>query len=312
MGKQPQSAAPKLSEEIVLMRQASQRLSRLSISEVMQELGNNHRCLYCGQIKEPYKALGLGGSMWRWPDRHGCEYERLALEEERLHTEEIERERIAQEREAVLRRAGLTGKLVGYTFDQFVARNDWPSAGTVRYQVERYADSVASGHCGRPWLILHGGFGMGKSHLAGAVLHKLIGAGWGDCYFRVWPDYVSRLSASWDARRLDRDLDDEFGAECEADIVNELKRGRVVVIDDIDKRQPYQWTREALFTVLNHRYNAEQPTILTFNYGLADLDPEARGVLALIPFIGQAILERIIESAFAVIGFDGPSYRLKS
>ena len=201
-----------------------------------------------------------------------------------------------------LRYAGLDGLLADYTFDSFMARPDWPVTTDIRSRVESYVDMVIhADFCNRPWLILHGRFGTGKSHLAGAVIRKAVDSGLSNCFFRVWPRYLARLQASWDRRK--EALDDDFDAESESDIVAELTRGRIVVIDDLDKRSSSEWAQGVLFDVLNTRYNGRMPTVLTFNH---DLDSQA-----IIDYVGGALLDRIAEHAFDVIEFSGPSYRLR-
>lgn len=161
------------------------------------------------------------------------------------------------------------------------------------------------------WLILYGQYGNGKSHLAAAVIREALAHGWTTpstgsgrgCYFRVWTEYLKRLQASWKPRP------DDLEAEAEADIVAELQDGRLVVIDDLDKKDPTVWTRGVLYGVLNYRYNAELPTILTFNFGPDDADPRAPGRLALEEYLGRASLDRLIGAACDVIEFGGPSFR---
>ena len=82
-------------------------------------------------------------------------------------------------------------------------------------------------------------------------------------------------------------------------------------IDDLDKKDPGRsgWAREELYTVLNHRYNAQLPTILTFNYAPVEADPNAPGRLRLERYLGRALVDRVIGAAFDVVAFDGPSYR---
>lgn len=237
-----------------------------------------------------------------WPERHGCEQEREADARRAVAAEAAEHEARRVARLRAIERAGLVGWLGAATFETYRPRTDWGRAVECLGDVRGYAYALLNGALTRPWLILYGSFGTGKSHLAAALVRHALEAGWRDCYFRVWTDYLRRLQASW-RRRDDED------AESEADIVAELQHGRLVVIDDLDKRRPTDWTREVLFSVINHRYNAGLPTVLTFNYGPEDADPQAPGRMALEEYLGGAVLDRLIQSAFAVVDFDGPSYR---
>lgn len=236
---------------------------------------------------------------------------------------------------ARLKLAGLRGRLQDATFTTFSQRHDWPDAEAIRARVWAYTEKLLGGelerqHSPRPipalagseaetaaamlgwlnnnrpvknWLILYGDYGTGKSHLAAAIIREAIDRGFTNCYFRGWVHYLQRLQWSWSRDEGDRE------AEKEADIVRELQQGQIVVIDDLDKRTPSEWVRSSLYSVLHYRYEADLPTILTFNYGPDDADPKARGRLALEAYLGRAVLDRLIESAYDVIEFAGPSYR---
>jgi len=280
------------------------RISSLSPEQLARERGAI--CPHCLRLLIPqrreYTVFDESRSILVWPDRCGCPGEREAKARDE---EYIFNQQVAQAREKYLERlryAGLDGLLADYTFDSFIERLDWPVTADIRSRVESFADMVIhADFCNRPWLILHGRIGTGKSHLAGAVIRKSVDSGLINCFFRVWPRYLARLQASWDRRK--KELNDDFEAESESDIVAELTRGRIVVIDDLDKRSSSEWARGVLFDVLNTRYNGRMPTILTFNH---DLDSRV-----LLDYVGGALLDRIAEHAFDVIEFSGTSYRLR-
>lgn len=258
-------------------------------------------CQHCGQLMppatflpDPWRRPGRG--MWLAPTHHGCETERVAIE----RAARIERQaRDAEERrrwEARLERAGLTGRWATATFATFESRADWPRATDVRAMVAGYVDAVLAG-TDRYWLILVGNYGVGKSHLAAACVRHALDAR-RRAHFCVWPEYLRRLKLSWAEESLER----------EADVLSEMEQGWLVALDDLDKQRPTEWARETLFSFLNARYNAQLPTIITLNTGLADRDPAAPGRLALEAILGNAILDRIAEMS-TVVECDGPSYR---
>jgi DNA replication protein DnaC len=287
-------------QEVEQMRRESDRVSRLSKDALLNERGR--LCPHCQTPLEPRLStfyLGRHGvrQMWVWPHRHGCQQEQAAVALDGA----IDRQnRMAKEQadyQRSLERAGLIGLLGGYRFDEFSDRKDWPDSAKIRARVRVYANAVEQGTLdGKPWLILHGAYGTGKSHLAGAVVRQMIDSGRRECYFRVWGRYLKRLQASWDKRRQSND-----DYESDFEIVAELTRGFVVAIDDLDKQPPSDWTRSVLFDVINTRYNSLSPTVLTFNHGLEDG--------ALQDYIGKAVFDRIMQHAFDVIEFTGPSFR---
>lgn len=242
-----------------------------------------------------------------WPDSCGCVQEQANLTLEKKEAEKAAR---AWERElwkTSLVNAGLVGWLASATFESYSPREDWKGTDVCKAGVMDYTSALFENKLeGKPWLILHGSYGTGKSHLAAAVIHEALRRGRKQCYFRVWPQYLKRLQKSWNRRD---------GDEFTSDIVEELQQGSLIVIDDLDKKQPSRsgWAEDELFAVLNFRYNRTLPTILTFNHSPDDPyvtpDGKATGRTALEAYLGRATLDRISQLAFDVIQFTGPSYR---
>lgn len=295
-------------------RQRSQRLSSLSPEQAAFEL--NRHCPYCGQLLTPYPYdYQIGGRdirQWLFRDTHGCPPECEAQVSDKVQLDRETREKGEAQIQAMLRRVGLIGWLGRATFDNFELRPDWPEAVEVKSRAMAYCTGLINDTLPRSknWLILYGNVGGGKSHLAAAIIQHMYLLK-PPSYFRVWPDYLDRIKASWNRERYSSDSSDDSGTETEADIARELQNGKVVVIDDLDKKAATEWTKSTLYSVLNYRYNAELPTILTFNYGLAESDPKAPGRLALEAYLGRAVLDRVIGATFDIIEFTGPSYRSK-
>jgi DNA replication protein DnaC len=246
--------------------------------------------------------------MFIWPDSHGCPEELTGLQALAVRTVESQVEAAAEAQAHSLSRAGLVGWLGAVGFENFLAREDWTEAVECRDRAMEYSEMLLSGAIlpSQNWLILHGNYGTGKSRLAASIIRAALEQGKTKCYFRVWPQYLERLKASWHREKWDGTGEP---METEADIIRELEEGNLVVIDDLDKKPATDWTKSSLYTVLNHRYNAELPTILTFNHSPAATDPKAKERLILEEYIGRAVLDRVIGATYDIINFNGPSYR---
>lgn len=272
----------------------------------------NQRCPYCDALLVPriesYDLFGKERLKFVWSDLHGCPKELEGLKAQAVEATVTQLEIQRQAGLAMLDRAGLVGWLGAVNFDNFIAREDWPGAVECRDMAREYCEMLLSGTIlsSQNWLILHGNYGTGKSRLAASIIKAALEAGWSKCYFRVWPQYLERLKASWRREKWDSQGEP---LETEDDIVRELQEGSLVVIDDLDKKPATDWTKSSLYTVLNHRYNAELPTILTFNYGPDEADPKAPGRAALEAYLGRAVLDRILGATYDIIEFTGPSYR---
>jgi len=247
-------------------------------------------CPYCGTVYPPTvhaNPVEPDSVFVLQKDECGCEGERAARETAEQE-EKAEHSTYAQmQRKAVLKRAGLLGDLEGYTFERFEA-----PLGSRQYewkrQVEDYCEKLLAKELGEKcWLVLWGPYGTGKSHLAASVLHRTLDAGLAS-YFRVWPEWMDMLRNS-------------FGSGNTEGLLNELKMGHVVAVDDIDKQHPTEsgFAEERLYVALNDRYNNNRPTILTFN----------RKPMEMEPWMGGAVVDRVIGSAYAILECGGSSWR---
>lgn len=207
-----------------------------------------------------------------------------------------ERERLRLE--MLYSRAGLIGRLLECTFASFLPRPSCPQADTWRERVMTYCKALLEEKIrGRPWLVLHGDFGTGKTHLAVAVLRTMIDTGWREVYFRSWPVFLRRIEATFDPnyKNVKKPIS-------RTQIIEELASGSLVGLDDLDKRRPTAFSLDMAYEPLNTRYLKNLPTIMCFNSNPSSGEVEA--------FIGPAIADRILESAFDIIEFRGPSFRL--
>lgn len=278
-----------------------QRLLQSGADAVAAE--TDRRCEHCGAVQQwnVIASVSAADRLFGYPLPCECGGAKKAAQD-RAAREENQRD-IAKEaaRKIALQRAGLVGRLAECTLDSFKRRKDWAGALECAIRARVYWQAIYSGRFGsKPWLVLYGDFGTGKTHLAAAIIREAVMAGWGNVCFRSWTEHLSSLQASWDRER---------GEARAADIINELKKGKLAAIDDIDKRESRGWAQGELYAVLNYRYNACLPTILTFNCAPTQPDPQAKGRAVLERYMGRMLIDRIIESAFSMINFDGPSYR---
>lgn len=106
----------------------------------------------------------------------------------------------------------------------------------------------------RGWLVLYGGFGAGKTHLAAAIAHELLKRRT-QVLFQVVPDVLDHLKST-------------FGPSSELSydrMFEAVKSANVLILDDLGEESPTAWAEEKLFQLFNHRYNHRLPTVVTTN-----------------------------------------------
>ena len=51
---------------------------------------------------------------------------------------------------------------------------------------------------------------------------------------------------------------------------------RLLILDDLGTQSSTPWAQEKLFQILNYRYNARLPTVITSNHSLEEIDLRIR------------------------------------
>ncbi|AJW47573.1 MULTISPECIES: ATP-binding protein [Ralstonia] len=153
----------------------------------------------------------------------------------------------------------------------------------IKRHAQRLADAESAGS-----LVLWGESGTGKTHLAIALLRKCQLAGLSGHYVRAI-SLMDRLRAarSFNARPE------------EAQLVDRLAAVDVLVVDDVGKSLGNDFERSSFFNVIDMRWGARKPTIVTTNE-----PPEV-----LRDLLTPAGFDRLTEAGAGVLHLDWPSHR---
>jgi DNA replication protein DnaC len=121
----------------------------------------------------------------------------------------------------------------------------------------------------RGWLLLKGGYGCGKSHLAAAIANERLARG-ESVLFVVVPDLLDHLRATF-APTSRVTYDERFET---------VRSTPFLILDDLGAQSVTAWATEKLFQLLNYRYNTQLPTVITMNRELEEIEPRIRSRLA--------------------------------
>jgi DNA replication protein DnaC len=197
------------------------------------------------------------------------------------------RERFGQTR---LADANIPKRYQHCTLANFTAYNE--SLSRAVEMAERFVDAFPATTKG---LFFEGDPGVGKTHLATAVLREVVAkTGCGGLFYDVR-----------ELLKLIRSTYNSSTRTTETDILRPVMASELLVLDDIGAEKTSEWVEETMNLIVNTRYNERRATIFTSNF--PDI-PDDSDINALVFRIGHRMRSRLHEMCdFQVL--DGGDYR---
>lgn len=194
--------------------------------------------------------------------------------------------RVAAEQMRNLRTVSNLGALERMTFDSFLPDGiNLPEAARTELR-QAYEWSLSYACHPEGWLVLLGGYGVGKTHLAAAIANHQVALGH-PVLFVIVPDLLDYLRAAF-GPSSETGLDERLDA---------IREAPLLVLDDLGAHNSTPWAQEKLFQIINHRYNSRLPTVITTNQRLEEIDPRIASRL-----VDGDLTQHIVEIA-------APDYR---
>ena len=234
--------------------------------------------LYCGKCGTPKQCrVEFFGKIKTPMCLCKCEIDKRDREEE-------ERKRIEFEKQVKrMRRDGFPEEQMQY----WTFANDDLANERITKAMQRYVDNFSEFRKIGKGLLLYGSIGTGKTYAACEVANALIDKG--------YPVYVTNFS---------RVLNTLQGTFDKQEYIDELNRYQLLVIDDLGIERETAFAKEQVFNVIDARYRAGLPMIITTNLTIDDIKKPNN--------IGDSrIYDRILERCFPV-EITGQSRRRKA
>ncbi len=142
--------------------------------------------------------------------------------------------------------------------------------GEARQNLERaYREALSFAESLDGWLVLKGPPGRGKTHLAASIAHYQRGLG-KESLFIVVPDLLDYLRSTYA-------LDAKITYDA---LFNKVRTVPLLVLDDYGEQAATPWAKEKLYQLVNYRYNARLPTVLTTVFWPSEIDERVGSRLA--------------------------------
>jgi len=156
-------------------------------------------------------------------------------------------------------------------------------------------------------LLFQGPCGVGKTHLAAAIISELIQK-------KNVPSYFC------DFRELIRNIQSTYtpdSALTESNVLEPVFQKDVLVLDELGAKRTTAWVEETIFYIINNRYNNKKLTVFTSNYiDSGEEEEDARSSFykksedTLVDRIGIRLRSRIYEMC-KIVNVWGEDYRKK-
>jgi DNA replication protein DnaC len=155
---------------------------------------------------------------------------------------------------------------------RFMTPQDVHSLETAKEAAENFACNPQG------WLLLEGGYGCGKTHLAAAIANYAVSMGTPTLFITV-PDLLDTLRFAFS------DPETTFEARFE-----EVRNADLLVLDDFGTQNATGWAQEKLFQIINYRYINKLPTVITTNLMLDEIESRIRSRLQDEEFVRRVVI----------------------
>lgn len=234
-------------------------------------------CPHCGRALDP---LGIElNSRVIWVSSAECDCEGAQLERARALEESIriEAERLSGEKARRYEKVGIPRRFRDADIDD----------GRLIGYIASFSEAKGGG------LYIHGKVGRGKTYSASALAREFSDAGYA-VVFTTAKDMLESVKSTFD------------GVGTTAATIRRYTECDILAIDDLGKEDATEWSVGTIFSIVNARYEAMLPTIMTSNYAPSELAQRLARKGERIT--AEAIVSRIVEMS-RIVHLSGPDRR---
>lgn len=222
-------------------------------------------------------------SEWsKWSVCEACEAEKESSQEAILNQQKRKKRRVA-----LHQRSGIEKRFSDKTFEAFMPKNS--EAKKYKNLCMDYATNFDKRLEAGASLVLCGGVGTGKTHLASAIANAAINKHLKEVRYTS----VMRLT------RAVKSTYAKASKQSEQEAIDSFLSHDLLVIDEVGVQYGSEAEKIILYEILDGRYSKQKPTILLSNLSFSEL----------VDCLGMRILDRMKENGGAIMSFEWESYR---
>lgn len=149
--------------------------------------------------------------------------------------------------------ARIPPRFLGKALDNFLVERQ-PRRKNLLQAAQAYVGSFNFNNTSPLGLLMHGGVGCGKTHIAVAILKAIVAKGYHGLYYNM-VDLLADIRRTYNN---DNSLD-------ESEFLDDLLAPDLLVIDDLGAEKTTEWVNDRLYLIVNRRYDACRPILVTTN-----------------------------------------------
>lgn len=213
------------------------------------------KCKYCGkEYKVNTNIPAFLPDSWKEKVKYipSCDCsEKMQKKEFKQQELKLEKQRVINKVKKYKEISIMDSKLLKSTFD--IAE----MGGRHMSLCKRYAEKFVELGTAPQGLFLYGSVGTGKTFASACIANYLMENGKTVLIMNLGL-YLIKLQKDW--------------AEAESDVLNYVKNCDLLIVDDLGVEKTSEWVRDKVFTLVDTRYRAEKPLIITTNLNLRGED----------------------------------------
>lgn len=164
-----------------------------------------------------------------------------------------------------LQKLSQLGALANHTFETFLPEGHGLTPAKQMNLKIAYERASTYAKAPKGWLLLKGGYGCGKTHLAAAIANYRLTMGHPVLFINT-PDLLDHLRAAY-SPSAETGYDERF---------DQVRNAQLLILDDLGTQSNSDWAQEKLYQIFNYRYNAHLPTVITTNLDLESIEIRIR------------------------------------